>query len=321
MGVNKKFFAVVDSDVQLCYLNSTIMRTILYNALTIWFQRLNPEVISAIGRGIGRVMWYCLPSRKKLATESIDYHVPDRKKPAEEMAYSSFLHSGQSFLELFMARKFDYRFMSSRVRIASPENLEYIKKVDRPIVATTGHFGAWELLAGIMRLNFNDRESQIIVKEPKDPGLNSILKHCRSYFGVQVVSKDNATFKVLRCLKRKGVSAFLVDQNTVRSKALFLPFLNDYAAINIGPALLAIRSNALIWPAFMCREPNTRYTFYSFEPLDTRDLTGSTQERVEKAALFYTQAVEDMVKKFPEQWFWMHKRWKTRPEWERRGKN
>jgi len=297
------------------------MRTIFYNTLTTWFQWLRPESISAIGRAIGKIMWYCLPSRKKTAQKSIDYHIQDKDKNAKELAYASFIHSGQSFMELFMARDFDYRFMYSRIKIDSPANLEFIKKVDRPIIATTGHFGAWELLAGILRLNFNDRKSQIIVKEPKDPGLNNILKHYRSHFGVEVVSKDNATFKVLRCLKREGVSAFLVDQNTVRSKAMFLPFLNDYAAINIGPALLALRSNALIWPAFLLRDTNTQYTFYSFEALDTKELTGTTEEKVEKAALFYTRAVEEMIKKFPEQWFWMHKRWKTRPKWEIEGRN
>ena len=293
------------------------MRILLYNALTTLFQSLSPETISTAGKILGKSMYYCLPARKKIATNALNNQLGYRE--SQKIAHHSFVHSGKSFLEILVARQFDFRFLHSRVRIDSPENLEFIKKVNRPIVATTGHFGAWELLAGILRLNFQDRNSQIIVREPKDWALNNILQHYRSRHGVEIVSKENATFKVLRCLKKNGISAFLVDQNTARSQAVFMPFLNKYAAINIGPALLAIRSQALIWPAFLSRDSDTCYTFYSFEPLDTKDLTGSKEEKLEQAARFYTQKVEQMVTRFPEQWFWMHKRWKTRPKWEQKG--
>jgi KDO2-lipid IV(A) lauroyltransferase len=82
----------------------------------------------------------------------------------------------------------------------------------------------------------------------------------------------------------------------------------------MGPALLALRSKAVILPVFMLREGGTMYRFEVGESLDTATLTGSREENIRTIAAFYTRAVERMIEAHPEQWFWMHKRWKTRPE-------
>ncbi|MBO6002215.1 MAG: acyltransferase, partial [Mailhella sp.] len=75
---------------------------------------------------------------------------------------------------------------------------------------------------------------------------------------------------------------------------------------------LAVRAKALIWPVALARDGDG-YVFRTQDPLDTVLLEGSFEERVRRAAEFYTRAVEQFVRREPEQWFWMHDRWKTRP--------
>ena len=93
--------------------------------------------------------------------------------------------------------------------------------------------------------------------------------------------------------------------------------------MNAGPALLAVRSGAVVWPCFLVREPDgegrARYAFELHPPLDTTGLEGSREEKIRRTAMFYTEAVEATVRAHPEQWFWMHRRWKTRPPGEGEG--
>jgi KDO2-lipid IV(A) lauroyltransferase len=83
--------------------------------------------------------------------------------------------------------------------------------------------------------------------------------------------------------------------------------------VNIGPAVLAARADALVLPLFILRRED-HYLLLTDEPLDAATLPGNHEERAVAVARFYTEAVERRVRACPEQWFWMHKRWKTRPQ-------
>ena len=126
-----------------------------------------------------------------------------------------------------------------------------------------------------------------------------------------MIGHRNAAMSVIRALHKNGIVAFLVDHNTSSSEAEFLPFLHDEAAVNMGPALLAVRAKALVWPVVLAREGDD-YVFQMKEPLDTATLEGTREEQIKAAAAFYTKAIEDFIREKPEQWFWMHDRWKTK---------
>jgi KDO2-lipid IV(A) lauroyltransferase len=294
------------------------MLDILYEGLGAVLQRLPVRCVGLLGHGVGRLMWYGLPSRRRLASEAISLHLDKTPRQARELGKANFAQTGKTFLELFLNRRVDPRFIQERIRISNPENLALVQGAERPVVAATAHLGSWELLAGIFPWIFGGRRMQIIVRLPKNRALGQILLHFRGHAGVEIVHNRQAAPFVLRCLKRNGVSAFLVDHNCGRSKAVFLPFFKKYAAVNVGPAVLAVRSGALVWPAFLLRDGDRGYVFDSHPPLDTTLLSGTLQERARQTASFYTAAVEKMVLRYPDQWFWMHKRWKTRPPWEKK---
>jgi KDO2-lipid IV(A) lauroyltransferase len=267
------------------------------------------------GRLLGNLMWKGLGKRREHTVRTVSDRLEVDRDTAVRIGRESFVHSARSFLEIFLTRSVDHRFMHSRLEQADPDMTRRFMSCERPIVGATGHLGAWELEVGLLNILFGTgRPKQVVVRLPRDRALGRLIMHLRTQPGVEIVPHRDAAPKALGCLRQNGVTAFLVDHNCRRNEALFLPFLGREAAVNMGPALLAVRSRAMVWPVFLTREPEGRYRSHVLSPLDTRELSGSTRDRVRKTAEFYTRAVETMVRRYPEQWFWMHNRWKTRPQ-------
>lgn len=293
------------------------MRRILLHFLGVWCARCRESTLESAGKILGRLMWLALPARRRTATRAIEHHLRLPPDAASRLARDNFQHTGRSFLEIMHTRKMDHRFMRDRIRVEGKENLERVIRLQRPVVGVSAHLGAWELLSGLLALYFHDRGAQIVVRQHKDPVLKELMTHFRQRDNVEIVSRKLAAPKVQSNLQKRGISAFLVDHNCGRSQAVFLPFLREYAAVNMGPALLALRSRAVVWPVFMLRE-DRNFAIHCGQPLDTQTVEGTLRERINQVATFYTREVEAMVRRYPEQWFWMHRRWKTRPDWEKR---
>lgn len=266
--------------------------------------------ITLLGNGVGHLIWHFFPSRRELAVNNIMKHLGMSRKDAEKTAHASFCHTGRSFLEILLTGKFGMN--SPRLRLASPELMQKLRECQRPIVAATAHFGSWELLASMLgQLYEPPRPRMVVVRRYKDEAVQEFIARCREATGADMIGHRNAAMSVIKALHKKGIVAFLVDHNTSPAEAEFLPFLGEVAAVNMGPALLAVRTKALVWPVVLVREGH-EYVFEIREPLDTATLEGSRDDQIRAAAMFYTKAIEDFIRERPEQWFWMHDRWKTK---------
>ena len=289
------------------------MREIVYNAFLPPMSSLSLERLQSMGRGIGDLMWAAMPARRRQTTACIRERLSLGEAEARELARRSFRHSACSFMEIFHTRHVDPRFLRDRVEFENPELLERMSTTPRPVVAVTGHLGSWELLVGFIGVFASHSDCQVVVRLPRDKALGDMIAHMRSQPHIRVLPHRDAATETLPHLRRGGMSAFLVDHNCRRAEAQFLPFLGEVAAVNKGPAILALRAKAEIWPSFLIRLPEGRFRYVTLPCLDTATLSGSRAERIETICRFYTEAVESMVLRYPEQWFWMHRRWKTRP--------
>ncbi len=290
-----------------------MIKNLVFEGLTAGLQGRSLDQLHAAGRILGSAMWHALPTRRKLAQDAIAFHLGLESSKARALARKNFRHIGCSYMEIFASRKVDYRFLNEHVHLPEPALFRRIWEQPRPIVAATAHFGAWELLAGILRLNVAGRKAQIVIQHLKDQTLMDHQARLRSRKGIDIIHNKQRGSDLHRNLKRNGLCAFLVDHNCGRRKALFLPFLNKKAAVNKGPAQLAVFAEALVWPIFFLRVPNKGYRIISRPPLDVAQLSGTKNDKVTHVTSFYTRAVEDMILAHPEQWYWIHKRWKTRP--------
>ncbi len=257
---------------------------------------------------MGALVWACLPKRRRLATESIASHLRVSPAAAEKLARASFTQNFHSFLESVQCP--DFGLEHPLLYTDRPDLLERLKREERPAVITTGHLGAWELLASLLG-DVSARPRLTVVRTYKNKTMEYVSSRLRSSRGAQIIGHREAAFPVLRVLRKNGYAAFLADHNTSRSEAFFLPFLGEEAAVNKGPAVLAVRGKALVWPICLLRDGG-RYHLIIEEPLDTALLEGDPEEKALQTARFYTTAIEGMIRRAPEQWFWMHNRWKTK---------
>lgn len=269
-----------------------------------------------LGTALGQLMWHLVGSRRRLATEAIEKHLCMSEEQARTIAQASFSHNFRSFLELLQLDKIDENFCKYTIRESTPGAFARALEFDGPIVGVTAHLGGWEVLAGVLG-NVVGRQRDdtiVVVRRNKNPNIHALITYFRELQGIRVVDHRQAVFTVMKTLKKKGFAAFLVDHNCPRNEAIFLPFLKDIAAVNMGPAVLAVRGNAAVLPVFLVRDGQGGYILHVDEMLTPDSLTGTRNDKIRQVAEFYTRNVEKYVTLYPEQWFWMHKRWKTRPE-------
>ncbi|KAF1077790.1 lysophospholipid acyltransferase family protein [Halodesulfovibrio sp. MK-HDV] len=289
----------------------------IYSAIYTLGSKMTVNSSKVLGCALGTVMWNSLPKRRKLAIDAIQQHLNVEYEEAVVIAKKSFMHNCRSFLEIFLVPKVDKKFFSELITQDAGHPFSVCVATDAPIIAITGHMGAWEIMAGILgelAVGPHRAQPQIVVRTNKNENMNELIFKLRGGRGAKILSHRNAVFGVLRSLKKKGVTAFLVDHNTKRKEAIFTDFLGEIAAVNSGPAFLALRGKAVILPAFLVRNEEGGYKFIVEEPLSTEDLEGTREEKIQQITRFYTDAVERIVRQYPEQWFWMHKRWKTQPK-------
>lgn len=256
--------------------------------------------------------WHFAPSRRDEAIRAVEKHLQVSHEEARRIARQSFRENFLSFLEIFHAGRF---FTDKSVSVLyTPEVRAKLQDEEAPVVIATAHLGSWELMPGLATDILPDREGMVVVRSQKNSALNRLMAELRGARGMLAIDHRKASEIVVPKLRKKGVVAFLVDHNTNRKEAVFLPFLGDIAAVNMGPASIALRTKAAVYPVFLLRDGKGGHVLHMLEPLHTKDMSGSIQERIGRIAEFYTDAVAGMVRQYPEQWFWMHKRWKTRPK-------
>ena len=288
--------------------------TVTYKVLktiTNGLQKLPLKTLHTIGSIFGTLFWLCAWSRKKMAIRSVQQHLNVSEGEAKTIAKNSFCNSFQSFLEIFYTKWLHEH--PEHIKLGNSPGLQSFINETAPIIVVSAHMGSWELLGPYAAAGQPNKERAVVVRGNKNKSINAIMQELRTTGGITAIDHRNATKKATECLRKNGLVGFLVDHNTSRKEAIFLPFLGELAAVNQGPALLAIRTKAKVYPTCLIRNAQGELDVYVDIPLDTTTLEGSISERVKIIAEYYTRAVENFVLKQPDQWFWMHKRWKTRP--------
>ncbi len=281
-------------------------------AILFGFARLMRKLDFADNRRVaaffGFLMWALLWRRRRDTIARIRRHLDLPEEAARRIAKASFYSTAASFMEIFLNDRLDMR----SVTVRDPELFEAMMRPGQCGILATAHFGSWELMGALISQNAT-RPTMTVARKQKDPVVSDLIRDLRAESKLRAVDHRAASGPALECMRQQGLAGFLVDHNTKRKEAVFLPFFNDTAAVNVGPALLAVRAKALVYPVFLRRDGLKQYTLCLHAPLDTTMLEGPLSDRVRQVAAFYTKAVEKQVREAPEQWLWMHRRWKTRP--------
>ena len=278
--------------------------------------RLPPALAAWLGRRLGDLLFVALPGRRRLALRNLGTAFPELDSRARRrLARGACQHLGLMAMELCAALARPLAWTLARIDIDGVDSLKSVMEAHGRALLLTGHLGNWELLSAGHRLT---NYSLAVVARPLDSGwLDLLARRLREKTGVELVDKRQALRPVLTALRRGRLVGILLDQNAARDEAVFVPFFGVPASTSRSVAVLALRTGAPVVPVFIRREADGHHRI-RIEPALVPPVGSDREGAVRELTALCTARVEAAIRRAPEQWFWMHNRWRTRPAEERR---
>lgn len=272
--------------------------------LTFVLALLPLRLAKRLGAIAGRLLYRLWGSRRKIAIENIREAISRGALPGsvspEEVVAGCFENLGISFIELVKVYYGLGRRILDGVAIKGEDQLRKSRRSGRGAMFVTAHAGNWELMALKSGLEWGGVG---VVARPLDNlYLNRFLERAREKLGNRVIYKKGALRQVLRMLKAGGIVGILMDQAVIPEEGHIVPFMGRGAWTTKMPVVLAKRTGAAVFPVFI-RRTATGHEIV-IHPL--ADLEGPEEEVLERL----NRAIEGYVRENPDQWLWIHRRWK-----------
>jgi len=266
----------------------------------------------ALGAGLGWLVGSVLRLRRSVVNENLARAFPEASPGwRRKVARASYRHLGREGVALLRMQAMSAEDVRDRTEVVGLERVRCSLAEGRGVLILTGHLGNWEI--GGAATAASGIPLDVVARRQKNPLFDARLVRVRETLGMRVIDRQGATRHVLRAMREPRAVALVADQN-VRAGGLFVDFFGVPASTERGPALLAARTEADVVVAIVHRlpGPSARYRL-SFEPLES----GSRVIDSEDPAIptrAYLAALERGIREAPEQYFWFHRRWKTRPD-------
>jgi Kdo2-lipid IVA lauroyltransferase/acyltransferase len=267
-------------------------------------------VVRRLGEGLG-LMFYAIDRvHRRIALANLQAAFPARTaKERRDIAKSMFRHFGRLLLELLKYASLSPEQKLARVEWEGEERVRLAYAQGKGILFCTGHFGYWEQQALAHALKF---EPMAVMARPLDnPRLHDLLERIRTTDGNPVLYRRGAVRKALRLLAEgKGVG-ILIDQHMTSPDAISVDFFGRPAATTSTLAALAFRTGAPVIPLFAFPLPGGRYRMIYEHPVEPplQDSPDAVREFTQRC----TDVLEMHVRRHPELWLWMHRRWRAAP--------
>jgi KDO2-lipid IV(A) lauroyltransferase len=226
---------------------------------------------------------------------------------------ASFLNHGRMAAELAHVGRLDPEQIREMVRFEDETwwREHVVLPRETGVLILSGHFGNWELL--VYAHGLRGFPVSMVHRTIANPFVDRWLNALRARAGTRLVRKSGAASGVLRALHERQLLVLPFDQNSTRGLGVFVDFFGIPASTNSGIARLALRTGAPVVPAFIVREGRrARHTVHVL-PIMYLERSGDFDTDVQQATQRCSEVFEAMVRRHPEHWLWVHKRWKTRP--------
>ena len=197
-----------------------------------------------------------------------------------------------------------------QIPVHNKELIDELIKKEKGALVLSGHFGNWEYLAAVLaKMN---PPLHCVFKQQKNLAVDNTIKKIRTDIGlVPLKIKGGAAKGVITAIKKKEMALIVMDQDAGK-KGKFVDFLGKSASTADGPAIIAIKYNVPVIMAFGIRAKNGLIEIHFHKFPDVRQFTND-ENGITQFLLEYNKILEQYIHKYPEQWFWMHRRWKSQP--------
>ena len=232
------------------------------------------------------------------------------KDQVKRVARQTFRNFARAAIEFFVVQDMSDQELRRVIPLRGKEHLDAALAKGNGAIFVTGHLGNWELLArGLVMAGY---KINVIARDSDDPAMTGLFNTIRQSGGYTVLSRDDAIGPALRCLRKNEVLGILPDQNTL-GPCVFAEFFGRPAATATGPAVFSIRTGAPILTGFAARKENGNYEGIIYPAISFHP-TGDRDSDVRTLVQAYTTAIENEIRKYPDQWLWLHGRWRRKPE-------
>jgi len=273
--------------------------------------------LDMLGSGLGWFAFHILKVRRRVVLNNLVHAFPEK---SEQELLGIACRTYQNFAKMI----FEYmRFpvmkkeeILNMCQMDNPEHFDWILENGKGGILIGGHFGNWELMGA--HIAQSGYPVSFLVGKQRNKRIDNVMNENRSLMGIKIIRMGMAVRGVLKTLRNNEIIALLSDQDA-HKEGVFVDFMGRKASTPQGPAVFALKTGAPILFTSAVRLPKGKHrtasTILRFDHL--KDLT---PENIQEVTQAYTSVLEEMVRKYPDHWFWMHRRWKTRPPEEKKMK-
>jgi KDO2-lipid IV(A) lauroyltransferase len=277
--------------------------------------RILPErAVYGLFKSFALLFYHAGGRRRGIAVRNTEIAFPDKPlKERKDFVRGSYLILSESFALslLIMTRRV------SKERLRDMVETDDWHRVERALADTgakgllsiTGHLGNWELMSQYFSLRL-ERQLHVVARQGNNRLIDDrIVRPMREHFGVSVFYKKNALMRMVKAIHRGDVCGTLIDQKLNPPEGIYVDLFGKPAPTSNSVALLQIRFDITVLPIFMVKSGHRKYRMIIEEPVPWTDNGNSFEEQVADLTLVHQRIIEDMVRRYPDQWFWAHNRW------------
>ncbi len=268
-----------------------------------------------VGAGIGRVAYVALPRLRRVGERNLTLAWPEMTA-AERIRLLRELYRSLGWLlaEFCLMRRYTPESTQKFIRYEGLENYLAAREEGRGVLIITGHLGAWELSSFYHSLM--GYPMSMVIRRLDNARVDRFVNSIRCLHGNRVLHKDDFARGLIAAMRRGESVGILMDTNMTPPQGVFVPFFGRPACTASGLARVAQKTGAAVLPGFLLwEEAEKKYVLHFGERIELANTGDAEADAVTNTARF-TAAIESYIRKYPSQWLWVHRRWKTRPEGE-----
>jgi Kdo2-lipid IVA lauroyltransferase/acyltransferase len=267
------------------------------------------------GSTLGRGAYYCSGRLRRTGQRNLELAFPDLAlSERRRLLHGCFQSLGRLLGVFSQFETADTRALQSVVECEGLEHIDAARQSGRGVILFTGHVGAWELTS--FALSLFDYPLSFLVRRIDNPKIEKLVDERRERLGNRTIDKRSAAREMLQTLQGGGTLGILVDLNTLDREGIFVDFFGVPASTTFMLAKLALRTEAAVLPVFAPWDRERQCFLLKIgEPL-TVTRSSDNEDDVRCLTQLFTSVVEKYVRRYPDQWLWIHRRWKTRPSGE-----
>ncbi|MFZ0804177.1 MAG: lysophospholipid acyltransferase family protein [Terriglobales bacterium] len=262
-------------------------------------------------------MIYLLHVRlRRVGMRNLALAFPEKsQRERRQILRGEFRSLGRQLAEVTLFPKYTVENVTQVVVYDGFENYDRAFARGKGVLFLTGHLGGWELSAFAHSLQ--GHPLHVLMRSLDNVSLDNLTRQYRTMHGNKTMDKDASPRGLLAAMKAGEVVGILMDTNMTPPQGVFVDFFGIPACTAIGLARVALRTDAAVVPTFTIWDPVLRKYRLRFDPAVELVRTGNDEADAVTNTARFTKIIEDYVRRYPDQWLWVHRRWKTRPEGEK----